>query len=117
MRFAIIAVALGLGCSAEAQESADDELNRYYAAAAKRLGDDEKVEILEQLRSAQQAWTRFRDAECEAVAVSWRPGSLASTMQAVCINRLTRARTRTIWASWLTYADSTPPILPRPADE
>jgi hypothetical protein len=31
-----------------------------------------------------------------------------------CQIRLTRMRTYTIWLHWLTYMDSTPPLLPKP---
>ena len=117
MKITMMAAALATSSVATAQESADDELNRYYTAAVERLKSNEKVETLAQLRGSQRAWLRFRDAECEAVAMSWRPGSIAATMQGECFDRLTRARTRTIWASWLTYFDSTPPILPRPEGE
>ena len=113
----MLAAALATSSAAIAQESADDELNRYWKAAVERLENDGQADTLAQLRTSQRTWLRFRDAECEAVAASWRPGSIASTMQGECVDRLTRARTRTIWASWLTYADSTPPILPRPTGE
>lgn len=117
IKITVMAAALTTSSAAIAQESADEELNRYWRAAVERLEGDKKTETLTQLRASQRTWLRFRDAECEAVAASWRPGSIASTMQGECVDRLTRARTRTIWASWLTYADSTPPILPRPEGE
>ena len=113
----MMAAALATSSAAMAQESPDDELNRYWKAAVERLQGDEKAETLTQLRASQRAWLKFRDGECEAVGMYWRPGSIAGRMWGDCMDRLTRARTRTIWESWLTYADSTPPILPRPAGE
>ena len=117
LRIAMMIAALAAGSAAMAQESADDELNRYWKAAIERIEGEERADTMTQLRASQRAWIRFRNEECEAVAAWWRPGAIASTMEGECLDRLTRVRTKTIWEAWLTYKDSTPPILPRPAGE
>jgi hypothetical protein len=53
-------------------------------------------------------------SECGAVYKNWIGGSIRGSMALNCQDRLTRMRTYTIWLHWLTYMDSTPPLLPRP---
>lgn len=101
-------------CAAQELKTADAELNRYYRAAVTRLQREYGAAALAKLRKSEAAWIAYRDAECEAVWQRWTPGSIAGTEQLGCKTRLTRERTTAIWTAWLTYADSTPPILPKP---
>ena len=101
-------------CLADGFSAADAELNRYYAAAVRRLTSEKQTEALAQLRRAETAWIAYRDAECGAVRTWWSPGSISGAEAATCRIRITHARTSTIWRNWLTYADSTLPILPQP---
>jgi uncharacterized protein YecT (DUF1311 family) len=100
-------------CAAQDLKVADAELNRYYRTATARLKDEPAT--LAKLRRSEAAWIAYRDAECDAVFQNWTPGTIAGTEQLGCRTRLTRERTTAIWTAWLTYADSTPPILPKPA--
>ncbi|WP_187335991.1 lysozyme inhibitor LprI family protein [Novosphingopyxis iocasae] len=113
---ALTMAAAALGQADAPADSSDAELNRYYSAAMERLADrgEEYAKARTELRDAQRAWIKYRDAECGAVFTSWYPGSIARTMAGDCVDRLTNARTHAIWAHWLTFADSTPPILPEP---
>ncbi len=113
---ALTMAAAALGQADAPADGADAELNRYYAAAMERLADqgEDYAKARTELRDAQRAWIKYRDSECGAVFTSWYPGSIARTMAADCSDRLTRARTHAIWAHWLTYVDSSPPILPEP---
>jgi hypothetical protein len=63
---------------------------------------------------AERSWVAYRTSECGAVYENWIGGSIRGSMALNCQIRLTRMRTYTIWLHWLTYIDSTPPILPRP---
>lgn len=101
-------------CLVDGFAAADAELNRYYAAAVRRLTSEKQTEALAQLRRAETAWIAYRDAECGAVRTWWSPGSISGAEATTCRIRITQARTATIWRDWLTYADSTPPILPQP---
>ncbi|MEC7819221.1 MAG: lysozyme inhibitor LprI family protein [Pseudomonadota bacterium] len=114
---ALTMAAAALGQTDAPADDADAELNRYYSAAMERLADqgEDYAKARTELRDAQRAWIKYRDAECGAVFTSWAPGSIARTMAADCSDRLTRTRTHAIWAHWLTYEDSTPPILPEPS--
>jgi uncharacterized protein YecT (DUF1311 family) len=101
-------------CAAQELKTADAELNRYYRAAVTRLQREDGAPAIAKLRKAEAAWIAYRDAECDAVSQRWTPGTIAGTEQLGCKTRLTRERTRAIWTAWLTYADSTRPILPKP---
>ena len=92
----------------------DAELNRYYSAAMARLTKDRQTAAITQLRASERAWVSYRDAECGAVYEQWKDGTIRVALALGCRIRATKARTNTIWRNWLTYADSTPPLLPRP---
>ncbi len=96
---------------------ADAELNRYYAAAVARLTKERATSVLAKLRASERIWMAFRDAECAAVYEWWKEGTIRGAMTLGCRTRITKARTMAIWRNWLTYADSTPPLLPTPDDE
>lgn len=103
-------------CLAAELSRADAELNRYYAAATKRLTEQQDTTALAKLRAAERAWIAYRDAECDAVYESWGQGTIRGSMNLGCQIDVTKARAATLWQNWLTYADSTPPILPKPVD-
>ncbi|CAB4945845.1 unannotated protein [freshwater metagenome] len=102
-------------CLAARLSRADAELNRYYAAAVARLTRDGNMTSLAKLRASERAWIAYRDAECDAVYDWWQGGTIRGAMTLSCRTRITQARTFEVWRNWLTYVDSTPPVLPRPA--
>ncbi len=102
-------------CLAGRFQHADAELNRYYQAALQRLRTDGDEKTMAKLVQAQRSWIGYRDAECGAVFENWSGGTIRVSMEWECETRLTRLRTFVIWRHWLTYVDSTPPTLPRPA--
>ncbi len=104
-------------CLATDLARADAVLNRYYTAAVARLTRDQELTALAKLRTSERAWIAYRDAECDAVYENWKGGTIRGAMLLGCRTALTKARTMAIWRSWLTYADSTPPILPKPQGE
>lgn len=93
---------------------ADTELNRYYAAAVARLTKEQGTTALAKLRASERAWIAYRDAECDAVYEWWSQGTIRGAMALGCRTRITKARAMVIWQNWLTYTDSTPPLLPKP---
>ena len=101
-------------CLATGFARADAELNRYYAAAVARLTREQDTTTLAKLRASERAWIAYRDAECDAVLNSWKGGTVRGAMTLGCRTRITEARTLEVWENWLTYVDSTPPVLPRP---
>ena len=95
----------------------DAERRRYTDAAIERISKEDPAEVLASFRNGETAWTKYRDAECGAVDVRWSAGTIRGTMSLVCERRLTEARTHEVWLNWLTYMDSTPPLLPEPSVE
>lgn len=100
-------------CAAQELKTADAELNRYYRTATTGLKDEPAT--LAKLRRPESACIACRDAECDAVWRHWTPGTIAGTELLACKTRLPRDRTTAIWTAWLTYADNTRPIRPKPA--
>lgn len=72
---------------------ADKELNAVYAKLVATASPDGR----QRLRSAQQAWIRFRDLDCDARAGS-RGGSFYPAARLLCLETVTDDRTRTLQA-------------------
>lgn len=112
-------------CAKEYSRRADKELDRYVAAARKRIAAESTEEAgrvltnetLPKFEAAQAAWLAFRKAECEAVYDYWSEGTIRGAMYEGCWQSLTKARTTQVWRTWLTYMDSTPPFMPKPTDK
>lgn len=73
--------------------AADRALNQTYGKLAAEASPGGRV----RLRTAQRAWIRFRDADCEARAGS-RGGSFHAAAMASCKEAATAARTRVLAA-------------------
>ena len=79
-------------CAGRAAKEADRELNRVYRlvrASYKQIPAQEK-----RLVTAQLAWIKFRDAECNASAGRFDGGSIAPLMYASCVEHLTKQRSQ-----------------------
>lgn len=81
-------------CSAQAYQSADDELNEAYQALVDQLSSNSAS--LEKLRTAQRAWIGFRDAECAFESSAVEGGSAQPMIRNSCLEALTEARTETL---------------------
>jgi uncharacterized protein YecT (DUF1311 family) len=102
-------------------DRADADLARYVAAARKRIREDHgkdatalEASTLLDFDKAETAWAAYVKAECGAVYDNWSSGTIRTSMELTCALDLTRRHTHTVWSNWLTYMDSTPPILPEP---
>lgn len=104
-------------CLAARFGEADADLNRYYDMAVRRVRKEGGVPVAKGLMQAERSWLSYRDSECGAVFEKYRDGTIRTSMEIECRIRLTRLRTYMIWRNWLTYPDSTPPLLPRPATD
>ncbi|WP_188637690.1 lysozyme inhibitor LprI family protein [Vreelandella lutescens] len=100
-------------CTAVQLESAQSELSQYVEASVNHHVDD--PELLAAIEDSQQAWEAYAAAHCDAVHTQWREGSIRGVMALTCKTQLTQQRTHTVWESFLTYMDSTPPVLPEPS--
>ncbi|GGO92560.1 lysozyme inhibitor LprI family protein [Stakelama pacifica] len=108
-------------CLANQVDAAQAELDRYLAAARERVaqgaGDPPAAtekELLTGFDAAQKAWEKYRDAQCDNIYRYWQSGTIRGAMALGCKLELTRERAHFIWESFLTYMDSTPPVLPEP---
>lgn len=104
-------------CFAARFVEADADLNRYYNMAIWRARKESGTDAAQGLVQAERSWLSYRDAECSAAYEKYRGGTIRTSMENGCRIRLTRIRTYMIWRNWLTYPDSTPPLLPRPATD
>lgn len=103
----------GIECRMKQLDAAELKLKRYFDAAAvraKSLNLDS-----ENLEREQSLWVKYRMEHCGNVYVFWREGTARYEMSALCNLRLTGARTYDIWAAYLTYFGTTPPVLPNPS--
>lgn len=107
-------------CLADELTAIEAEHQRYVAAARARLkhdadpGDPGSVKAVEGFEKAEAAWLAYRDAECGAVFDNWSGGTIRNAMAITCRATLTHLRTHTVWENWLTFMDSTPPVLLEP---
>jgi uncharacterized protein len=109
-------------CQAEYTKRADRELDRYLAAARGRLtaeandnpSSTASKTALAELDASQARWLAFRKSECEAVYDWWSEGTIRGAMFEDCMQDLTKRRTEQVWSTWLSFEDSTPPLMPKP---
>jgi uncharacterized protein YecT (DUF1311 family) len=85
-------------CAAEAFRRADRELNDTYSAIIKKL----HAAPLSKLRVAQRAWIQYRDANCDAATALYEGGSIAPMTHSLCLERITKSRTRELHAIYDT---------------
>jgi uncharacterized protein YecT (DUF1311 family) len=76
-------------CAGKDYQSADAVLNQVYPRLVAKLDNDEKA----QLKEAQTAWLKYRDANCEFVADQFKGGTMRPMIYANCLADMTRKRT------------------------
>jgi uncharacterized protein YecT (DUF1311 family) len=90
-------------CAGVDYEKADADLNAMWpdVVAAAKANDEYVAEMarergvpttLEALRTAQRAWIKFRDAQCEYEAYDVFGGTAQPMVGSLCLARLTRER-------------------------
>ncbi|WP_061017321.1 lysozyme inhibitor LprI family protein [Vibrio splendidus] len=99
-------------CAAIELESAQAELDKYLEASFEHNSYD--AELVSSVKSAQESWQAYVTAHCDSVYTQWRDGSIRGVMALSCKTKLTKQRTYEVWENFLTYMDSTPPVLPEP---
>ena len=111
-------------CAAQDLAREEARMNRYLAAARMRLNDNQNAATSggeasfgpAWLDASQSAWTAYADIRCRGVYDRWKGGTIRTVMALDCRIEATRQRTHDIWTDYLTFADSTPPILPEPIE-
>ena len=99
-------------CAKLELESAQDTLNQYYQASLERYQEDK--ELVSAIETSQADWQAYLESHCGAVFTQWRDGTIRGVVTLSCKTMLTKQRTHQLWQYFLTYMDSTPPILPEP---
>ena len=99
-------------CISEQVAFAERELSQYLEESRRHYADEPRS--IAALNKAQIAWLLFRKAHCDAIYEMWSGGTIRSAMYGRCMLEQTRRRTHDLWKAYLTFMDSTPPILPEP---
>lgn len=99
-------------CVQSKVESAEKVLAMYYEESKRQYAESHKV--LTALSKSQKIWLQFRKSHCEAIYEMWSEGTIRGTMYGNCLLEQTQRRTHDLWESYLTFMDSTPPVLPEP---
>ena len=82
-------------CSATKYKQADDELNNVYRQLMSKLDDDG---YKTSLKTAQQAWLKYRDNNCDFESYLNRGGSIYSVVVSDCMTSMTNSRTKELKA-------------------
>jgi uncharacterized protein YecT (DUF1311 family) len=107
-------------CLARQADTAQAELDRYLATARAKLAHEgaepasDTPKLLAGFDAAEHAWEDYRKQQCDNIYVHWQGGTIRGAMALGCQISLTRQRTHVVWEDYLTYMDSTPPVLPEP---
>ena len=80
-----------VNCSSKKLAEADASLNKTYRELIAKLGD-KKWEL--KLRTAQQTWIKYRDANCDFVMELSGGGSASTFEYNFCLADMTTARTK-----------------------
>jgi uncharacterized protein YecT (DUF1311 family) len=91
---------------------AEKTMEKYLSKSLERHKDDSVS--LTSIKESQEFWLNYRDAHCSSVFNIWRDGTVRTAMRLGCKIKSTHQRTTELWQSFLTYIDSTPPLLPKP---
>ncbi|MBP5979433.1 MAG: DUF1311 domain-containing protein [Halomonas sp.] len=102
-------------CAAIELEAAEDVLTHYLEMSVEHNAFDPV--LVDAIKVAQKQWQAYAAAHCGSVYTQWRDGTIRDAMGITCHTRLTKQRTHDIWQDFLTYMDSTPPVLPEPSLE
>ncbi|MEZ9580569.1 MULTISPECIES: lysozyme inhibitor LprI family protein [unclassified Vibrio] len=99
-------------CASIELESVKAELLTYLNASFKHNSND--PELVNAIKVAQNNWQAYMLSHCDSIYTQWRAGTIRDAMAISCETKLTKLRTHEIWANFLTYMESVPPILPEP---
>ena len=101
-------------CRQQQIAAANSKLEKYLLAAKEqaRQIDDRNAALID---DEQKLWLAYRDKHCGNVYDMWRMGSMRYEVSNVCMLEVTQERTVDVWRAYLTYQDSTPPVLPDPS--
>ena len=99
-------------CAAQKRESASKTMRQYLIASYIQYNHDPNT--VKAIKASQQAWEVYENSNCQAVYNLWNTGSFRGLMSINCSTRMAKQRTHELWLNYLTFMDSTPPVLPEP---
>ncbi len=99
-------------CYSLLTQGAEERRARYFGTATARFADN--PELVERLTEAETTFLLYADAECGAIYERWSGGTIRDVMTFSCRIEMADRRAHELWSNWLTFADSTPPLLPQP---
>ncbi|RXJ73285.1 hypothetical protein CS022_10765 [Veronia nyctiphanis] len=99
-------------CALKEVEQAEQQLEKYLAEAL--VFNQEDKELVASIKVAQEKWQVYAKSHCDSVYTQYRQGSIRGMMALDCKKMLIKRRTHDIWSNFLTYMDSSPPVLPEP---
>ena len=76
-------------CWGKEYKAADAQLNQVYQQFISKLDEEEQA----QLKTAQLAWLKYRDANCDFVADQYKGGTMRPMIAAICLAEVTDNRT------------------------
>ncbi len=88
------------------------ELSKYLNVSFEHNSADS--ELVKAIEVAQNDWQAYMSSHCNSIYTKWREGTIRDAMTISCETNLTVQRTHEVWAHFLTYMGSTPPVLPEP---
>ncbi|AFZ23768.1 hypothetical protein Cylst_1484 [Cylindrospermum stagnale PCC 7417] len=77
-------------CADLSFKNADKKLNQVYKQLLPKLPKSRQQKLI----TAQQAWLKFRDRNCEFVSSEYEGGTLAPSIYAGCLEQVTKQRTQ-----------------------
>lgn len=77
-------------CAQISYQNADKKLNQVYQKLVPTLSSSSKKKLV----TAQQAWIKFRDANCEFETSQYEGGTIAPTIYFGCLEQTTQQRTQ-----------------------
>ena len=95
-------------------EHATEQLRVYRTRAINRFEEAHDPATAKAIENAGLAFDAYRQIYCDAVYQQWVGGTIRFAMRQSCELRLIDEETNQIWRDFLTYPDSTPPLLPEP---
>jgi uncharacterized protein YecT (DUF1311 family) len=78
-------------CAGQEYQKADAALNKAYRELMTKLDDDGQKSAL---KTAQQAWIKYRDANCEFESYQNKGGTIYPVVYTGCLTSMTTARTK-----------------------
>lgn len=99
-------------CMNQELRKAENTLGEYLATAQRKI--DKQNGGKPQLAASQEAWLKYRKAECSDAYQYEEGGSLRYLAELRCQIEATRSRTHTIWSTYMRGFGGEVPVLPEP---